>query len=135
MKSLLIILLLAFTFMTPTSVSAAKKRVRAPRAVSVAYSSVKLSRPSHSAIVTFLNLGRVKRIEYALSYQANGIPQGVLGSFTPSGQATDARDLYFGTCSKGVCTPHYGIANATLTVTVTLKTGAVYRKRYVFKRV
>ncbi len=124
----------------PADIHAAKARVRKPAArgstgAGVAYSSARLSRGSHSVVVTFLNLGKVSRIEYALSYAANGIPQGVLGSFTPGGQATDSRDLYFGTCSKGVCTPHYGISNASLVVTTTLKSGASNTKRYRIKSI
>lgn len=132
------ILLAAFIFILfgfPLgSVSAAKKRVRAARTVGVAYSSAKLSRGTHSVVVTFKNLAKVKRVEYSLSYTANGIPQGAMGSFAPGG-GSDSRDLYFGTCSKGVCTPHYGITNAQLIITTTLTSGATHTKRYIIKRV
>jgi hypothetical protein len=133
----LVFFVVAITFFVslPNPVHAAKKRVFTPKkAVSVTYSSAKLSRSTNSIIATFKNLSKVKRIEYALSYSANGISQGVMGSFVPSGQPSENRDLYFGTCSKGVCTPHYGITNATLTVTTTLTSGATHTKRYVIKR-
>lgn len=110
---------------------ALKKRIRAARA---SYSSAKLSRGTHSVVVTFYALSGVVKYDYILSYSANGIPQGVVGAFAPAGQ-NDSRDLYFGTCSKGVCTPHYGITNASLTVTATLKGGATYIKRYILKNV
>ena len=112
-------------------VYALKKRIRAARAV---YSAVKLSRATHSAIATFYAIPGVARFEYTLSYTANGIPQGVVGSFVSSG-ANDTRDLYFGTCSRGVCTPHYGITGATLTITTTMTNGATYIKRYLFKNI
>jgi len=110
---------------------ALKKRIRATRAV---YSSAKLSRGTHSVIAMFYALPGVTKFDYELSYSANGIPQGVVGTFAPAGK-NDSRDLYFGTCSKGVCTPHYGITRATLTVTATLKSGATYIKRYSLKNV
>jgi len=131
-----------FLLVTPlflvSPVSAAKKRIFRPKTVSrqatgVTYSQARLSRPTHSIVVTFLNLGNVKRIDYVLTYAANGIEQGVVGAFVPSGQATDSRDFYFGTCSKGVCTPHYNITNATLTVSTTLLSRGVHIKRYRIK--
>ena len=130
-----VVLLMAWICFPHSTVFAAKKLVRGPRVVSLSFSKVSLSRSTHSAVVSFFNLTKVKRIEYALSYDANGISQGVMGSFVPNGQSSDNRDLYFGTCSKGVCTPHYGIENASLLVTTTLSSGATNTKRYRFKRV
>lgn len=124
---------------SPPSVSAAKKRVRtavgtgARRAPGVSYSSARLSRPTNSIVVTFLNLANVKRIDYVLSYTASGIAQGVVGSLVPAGKASDSRDLYFGTCSRGACTPHRTIRGATLTVTTTFATGGRHVKRYRIK--
>lgn len=112
-------------------VFALKKRVRAAKAV---YSSAKLSRGTHSVIATFYAIPGVSKFDYILSYSANGIPQGVVGAFVPSG-SNDSRDLYFGTCSKGVCTPHYGITGASLTITATTTGGATYIKRYVIKNI
>ncbi|MFZ5844972.1 MAG: hypothetical protein ACOY0S_00705 [Patescibacteria group bacterium] len=109
----------------------AKVRVRKkPTRAALAYSTAKLSRATHSLIVNFLNLDKVKRVEYALSYAANGIPQGVIGTVNPGGSTREQRDLYFGTCSRGVCTAHYNIRNATLTITAYLKSGGTYIKRY-----
>jgi hypothetical protein len=125
------IILLFVLFAKPEPAFALKKRIRAARAV---YSSAKLSRGSHSVVVTFYALPGVAKFDYTLSYSANGIPQGVVGAF-PVTAGNDSRDLYFGTCSKGVCTPHYGITGATLTVTATLKGGATYIKRYAIKNV
>ena len=126
-----IIILLFGLLAKPQSVFALKKRIRAARAV---YSSVKLSRGTHSVIATFYAIPGVARFDYVLNYSANGIPQGVVGAFTPAG-SNDSRDLYFGTCSKGVCTPHYGITGASLTITATTTGGATYIKRYVIKNI
>ena len=139
-RSLLLVLtFLATLLVTAAPVSpvmAAKKRVaktKTTRSVGVAYSKARLSRPTNSVVVTFLNLTNLRRISYSLSYTAAGIPQGVMGSIAPSGQTTDSRDLYFGTCSRGVCTPHRNIQNARLTVTTSLKSGATVSKRYIIK--
>ncbi len=135
MKKIFALLLIIFLFsLFAKDAFALKKRVRTPGAVGVAYSSAKLSRGTHSVVVTFRNLTKVKRVEYSLSYTANGIPQGAMGSFVPNGGG-DTRDLYFGTCSKGVCTPHYGITNAQLIITTTRTSGATNTKRYTIKRV
>jgi hypothetical protein len=118
-------------------VFAAKKRIKqvsstAKSVKSVGYSSVKLSRATHSIVITFSNLSNVKKVSYTLSYNANGIDQGVVGSLTPSG-SSESRDLYFGTCSKGVCTPHSNISRATLVITTSLKSGGMTSKRYTIK--
>jgi hypothetical protein len=137
MHLMLVAIVFTLTLLTlpQERIHAAKKLIRGPRVVNVSFSKVALSRPTNSAVVSFFNLKKVKRIEYALSYTANGISQGVMGSFVPNGQNTDNRDLYFGTCSKGVCTPHYGIQNATLVVTTVLTSGGTNVKRYKFKKV
>jgi hypothetical protein len=120
-------------------VQAAKPRVKKAVvktnkvAVTTGYSSARLSRGTNSVVVTFLNLSKVSRINYTLSYNANGVEQGVVGSLTPSGQASDSRDLYFGTCSHGVCTAHRSITGATLTIETKLKSGGTHVKRYRIK--
>ncbi|KKW11335.1 MAG: hypothetical protein UY49_C0004G0012 [Microgenomates group bacterium GW2011_GWC1_49_7] len=131
--ALVLIIVLFLFFASPAY--ALKKRIRAPKPAGTGYSSVRLSRPTHSTVVTFIPKTNVKRFDYVLSYGANGIAQGVVGSFIPAGGGTQSRDLYFGTCSHGVCTPHYGITGATLTITTTLNGGASYIKRYRFKSV
>ena len=116
------------------TVSAAKIRVKKSVTPSIGgYSSAKLSRATNSILVSFYNLNTITKVSYMLSYAANGIEQGVAGSLTSNGQTSARRDLYFGTCSKGVCTPHYNIKNATLTVTTTLVSGGTTTKRYRIK--
>lgn len=139
LAALCLVSVLAF----PAPVAAAKKRVRTaapaktgtakPAVTGTGYSTAKLSRATNSVIITFLNLDKVQRVDYVLSYAARGIQQGAGGAVVPAGQSTDSRDLYFGTCSKGVCTPHGGISGATLTITATLKSGGIHTKRYRIK--
>lgn len=133
MKVLIILLLAVSLFAFP--IEAAKPRVRtsgtkSSGTVATGYSKAKLSRSTNSVVVTFMNLGNVSRISYTLSYTANGIEQGAVGSLVPSGTGTESRDLYFGTCSHGVCTPHRGIRNAMLLVETQLKNGRTHVKRY-----
>jgi len=133
MKFLTLLFLALFLFTSP--VTAAKPRIRtAPQkssgAVVTGYSKAKLSRGTNSVVITFLNLGSVSKISYTLSYTANGIDQGAMGSLIPSGSNTDMRDLYFGTCSHGVCTPHRGIQKAVLLVETKLTSGRTNTKRY-----
>ncbi len=129
-----VLLLTVLPLLSPSY--AAKPRVRTGKTSAgsgIAYSSVRLSRPSNSIIVTFLNLNKVRKVNYILSYAANGKEEGAGGAISPTGQASDSRDLYFGTCSHGVCTPHYNIKNAVLVVTTTLSSGGTYTKRYRIK--
>lgn len=138
MKLPLLAFILLFLFVSVTPAEAAKPRVRKSTSVKtkstvVAYSSAKLSRPTNSLKTTFLNLDKVSRMSYLLNYTANGKEEGAGGSINLSGQTTDARDLYFGTCSHGVCTPHTGIKNATLLITTKLKSGGTHVKRYRIK--
>ena len=131
----IIIMFLGFVLLPQTAL-AAKPRVRAVSAKAsapAAYSSARLSPTTRSVVLTLLNLDRVSKVAYTLSYTANGIQQGVVGSITPSGQKTDSRDFYFGTCSKGVCTPHYNIKNAVLLITTSLTSGGTNTKRYRLK--
>ncbi|HCM81821.1 MAG: hypothetical protein UV63_C0028G0010 [Microgenomates group bacterium GW2011_GWC1_43_11] len=135
MKQLFIILfLLTLTslLLTP-SVYAAKVRVRKPRAAKtgVSYSSASVSPNTHSITLSLMNLSNVKSVTYELSYSSWEIPQGAMGSINVSGQTTDSRDLYFGTCSHGVCTPHYGLsAKASLLVCTDMTNGTQWCKRY-----
>jgi hypothetical protein len=128
---LILLLLVFFTYSQP--VFAAKIRVRKPRATksSVSYSSVSVSPNTHSVSLKLQNLSNVKSVTYELSYASWDVPQGALGTITVSGQATDGRDLYFGTCSHGVCTPHYGLSpQASLLVCTDMKNGTEWCKRY-----
>ncbi|MBI5620772.1 hypothetical protein HY949_03270 [Candidatus Gottesmanbacteria bacterium] len=110
--------------------SAPVRSTKAPAGTT--YSSAKLSAATRSVTVSFMNLDKVNKVSYLLNYTGSGQSQGVGGAITPSG-TTESRDLYFGTCSKGVCTPHYSIKNASLTITATLKSGGTRTKRYILR--
>lgn len=131
-KLLFILVLLAFSLVRPAE--AAKLRVRVGSALSpsrgISFSTARLSRATRSVIVTVLNLDKAQKITYELRYTANGIPQGAIGTILPGGKTTDTRDLYFGTCSRGVCTPHTNITGASLVVRTTTTGGGVNTKRY-----
>jgi hypothetical protein len=121
--------------LTAPNVLAARPRVKkqsVTTSTAVTYSKAKLSRSTNSLIVTFVNLTNVSKISYTLMYTANGIDKGDVGSLTPTG-TTESRDFYFGTCSHGVCTPHYNIRDASLLIETTLKNGRVNTKRYLIK--
>ncbi len=136
MKRIVLAFVFVFFFFFDTQPAyALKKRIRAPKPSGTGYTSVRLSRATHSTVVTFVPRTNVSRFDYVLSYSANGISQGVVGSFVPTGGGSQSRDLYFGTCSHAVCTPHYGITGATVTITTTLTNGSSYIKRYRFKSV
>jgi hypothetical protein len=135
-KIIVFLVILAGFLYLITPVFALKKRVSRTGAAAVSgslsYSTVKLNRPSHSIDIYFRNLGNVSRVDYELSYMSGGIDKGVVGSLVPPGSG-DTRNLYFGTCSKGVCTPHYSITGATLTVRTALKSGGTNGKLYRIK--
>lgn len=99
----------------------------------VSYSSAKLSRMTNSVVLTLKNLVSVNKVSYELQYNANNESQGAMGSVLITGQTTDTRDLYFGTCSHGACTPHTNISGATLVVTTYLQSGSTNVKRYRIK--
>lgn len=138
----IISIIVVYTLTLPSVVWAAKKRVK-PSSTQVQtskstttapiYSIAKLSRPTNSVVVTFPSMNSISSIVYTLSYQSNNISQGVMGTVSPSGVPSESRDLYFGTCSKGVCTPHTSITNASLLIETTLPNGGVHRKRYIIK--
>jgi hypothetical protein len=133
-NSIIIFFLITLTslLLTP-SIYAAKVRIRKPRAAKtgISYSSATVSPNTHSIVLSLLNLTNVQSVSYELSYSSWDVPQGAMGSILISGQTTDSRDLYFGTCSHGVCTPHYGLSSkASLMVCTSLKNGTEWCKRY-----
>lgn len=73
-------------------------------------------------IVNFSGLSKANTVSYTLSYNTNGVPQGVVGSITPTAD-TASRELLFGTCSSGVCRYHSNLTNMKLIVTSNLKSG------------
>lgn len=128
------VFLFAFCFLLfVPSVNAAKVRIRKPRAAKtgISYSSASISPNTHSITLSLMNLGNVKSVSYELFYSSWDVPQGAMGSIAVAGQTSDSRDLYFGTCSHGVCSPHYGLSpKASLVVCTEMKNGTEWCKRY-----
>lgn len=89
-----------------------------------------LRRDRRALIVNFSNLGVVSSLSYELGYVAQGIPQGVAGTITPTGETTLQRELLFGTCSKNVCRYHTNIKDMKFVVTSELKSGLKVRKSF-----
>lgn len=122
----------------PADVSAKKRIIRssgakASKATTASNRLIiqpKIRRDRKALVVNFSNLNAVSSFTYELSYTASGIPQGVAGTVTSSGENGTQRELLFGTCSKTVCRYHTGIRNMTFVVTSTLKSGLKVRKTF-----
>ncbi|MCL4374239.1 hypothetical protein M1523_00085 [Patescibacteria group bacterium] len=88
-------------------------------------------RADHGAlIVYFANLQNAASVSYTLMYQSNGVDQGVGGTLDSSAGSSVTRELYFGTCSSGVCRAHSGLANMKLEITIDLTNGHKILRRY-----
>ena len=136
MKKILVIAFILF-LLAPRSfseVGPAKPRVRpAGKAGAVAgFISPSLRRDRLALIVYFYNLTKYKSVSYMLTYNANGVPQGVQGS-VPVKSYSASRTLLFGTCSKNVCTYHKNIKDMIFEATAVTKTGKTEVKKYRIK--
>lgn len=96
-----------------------KKIIRSTTGVII---SPKLRGDRLALIVNFSGLLKTNSVSYTLSYNTNGIPQGVVGTITSTAD-TAQREFLFGTCSAGVCRYHSNLTNMKLTVTSNLKSG------------
>lgn len=67
--------------------------------------------------VHFAPLLWVKNVSYVLTYDANGIPQGISGSFNPNGKSNVSKEFFLGTCSGSVCIKHEKIKNVKIQAT------------------
>jgi len=110
----------------------------APRSISTQASNTVIVQPGFmpgrgGLRVYFGNLQNAKSVSYTLSYETNGKPEGVSGTVSPSDGNSATRELLFGTCSTGVCTPHQNIKNMKLEVKIALVSGKVLVKRYRIK--
>lgn len=118
--------LLVMVFLFNPPVAEAKKKLAARKTVSQGVSGVivspRLRADRRALLVNFGNLTLANSVSYTLSYTANGIPQGVAGTITPT-ENTASRELLFGTCSKNVCTYHRNITGMKFGVASSLKSG------------
>ncbi len=140
-KTILFIFLISVFFLFPKEILAAKVRLsRGSGTTTVKRSSSGGSnrvgyalsfKSGKTGINLFLsNLNSANSVTYELTYQSNGISQGVIGTVTPSDSSNERRDLLFGTCSGNVCRYHSNITNAKLVITSKLKSGITTRKTY-----
>lgn len=117
---------LVFLFIISSQITQAKKRLpiggKVVRGGVGVIISPKLRSDRLALIVGFGGLLRANSVSYTLSYNANGIPQGVAGTIRPTQDSTK-RELLFGTCSAGVCRYHTNIKGMKLVVTSYLKSG------------
>ncbi len=95
--------------------------------------SVKFRGDRRAVIINFAGLANAKQVSYSLTYNSNGVPQGVMGTITNPTVSVDSREVLFGTCSGGVCRYHQNITNAKLVITSKLKSGYTTRKTYKIK--
>ncbi len=81
----------------------------------------------------FGNIKGVSKVTYILTYEGNGVGQGIEGSFSPGKKTTFSRDLYLGTCSGKVCVQHKNIKNIQLQITTKFTNGKFSTKTYKVK--
>ena len=143
-KIFLISFLISLFFLLPSNVRAAKSRPpRGGKAqtqtATRSYSrsrgikaSVRFRPDRLGLLINFSGFDNITSVTYALTYTADGIPQGVRGTVTAE-TAGEQRELLFGTCSGGVCRYHSNITNARLVIDSKLSSGIIIRKPYRIK--
>jgi len=142
-KKISLVILAAFLLVIafPTEVLAAKKRTSRGEGKGTTVgkttsrgvqSSVRLKPNRLGLIMTLSGFNNVTSVSYQLTYTANGVPQGVMGTVQPS-RGTETRELLFATCSGNVCRYHTNIRDARLVITSKLKSGLSVRKPYKIK--
>lgn len=135
-----ICILTAIILFVPVRTEAAKKFV--PKKTSGKSSTVKGSsipsvvryRPDKMGLLlSFNNFSGIDSVSYLFTYNTNGISQGAGGTISASNNPTAERQLLFGTCSTSVCTYHYNLTNAKLTLTAKYTNGPTRSKLYRIK--
>jgi len=93
----------------------------APVDSSVSVDLTKSTAAANTVIVSVKGMGgKMASVAYELMYESKGVTQGVTGkSVDVAGKDTFERDLYLGTCSKNVCTPHLGVSKVNLVLVFT----------------
>lgn len=93
----------------------------------------KLRSDRKAVIINFTNLQNATNVSYFLSYKTSIQEEGAMGALNLKSGSTQTQELLFGTCSKNVCTYHWGINDAKLDISYTLKSGKKYLKKYKIK--
>ena len=140
LKKLIVFLLIFAFFSFPGTTLALKARTKRGSSGDGSYLlsnrvgySVRFNSTRTGIVISFSGLTNANSVTYSLSYDANDIPQGAMGTITNSEVSVDTRELLFGTCSGGVCRYHSNITNAKLVITSKLKSGYTTRKTYKIK--
>jgi hypothetical protein len=128
LKVLFLLTVLIFLYQ-PEAVSARRLPFLTKTVPSSVAISPKLRSDRLALIVNFSNLTSASSLTYNLSYNSNGIAQGVGGTIKPT-SASVSRELLFGTCSSGVCRYHTNITDMRFVVTTSLKSGGKLIKSY-----
>lgn len=120
------------------TVFAAKKFV--PKKSTVKYTAVSgipavvSYRPDRLGLnLSFRNFSGLESVSYSFTYNTNGMAQGAGGKVTAANNPTAARELLFGTCSRGACRYHYNLSGARLTLTARYTNGRTSSKSYRIK--
>ncbi len=92
-----------------------------PVDASISVNLVKSTTAANTVIISAKGMnGKMASIAYELMYESKGVTQGVTGkSVDVAGKDTFERDLYLGTCSRNVCTPHLGVSKVNLVLVFT----------------
>jgi hypothetical protein len=95
--------------------------VVAPVDASISVDLTKSTTADNTVVVSVKGMGgKMTSVAYELMYESKGVTQGVTGkSVDVAGKDTFERDLYLGTCSKNVCTPHLGVTKVNLVLVFT----------------
>lgn len=133
-----IFVVLLLTALSKPSVFAAKKFI--PKKSAVKYTAVSgipavvSYRPDRLGLnLSFRNFTRLESVSYSFTYNTNGISQGIGGTVTANNNPTAARELLFGTCSRGACRYHYNLSDARLVLTARYTNGRTATKSYRIK--
>lgn len=133
MKLLKIFIIIALFIFTQSQPVLAKKSLFKQTSPGTSGNSViispKLRSDRLALIVNFSNLLTAKSVSYSLTYNSQGVAQGIAGSIKPETNVS-SRELLFGTCSSGVCRYHTNLTNMRFVVTIKSKSGNQFTKSY-----
>jgi hypothetical protein len=132
MKWILIPLFIVTFFLVQNFSAAAATKPKGTSTPSISVSSQYI-KAKNIVRAFFGNIKGVTKVTYILTYEGNGVGQGVEGSFSPGKKRSFSRDIYLGTCSGKVCIQHKKIKNIQLQVTTKFTNGKSSSKIYKVK--
>ena len=133
MKKVLILVFIVTLFFSQSFMAAAATKPKSNSSAGSISASAQYIKSKNIVRIFFSNLKGVKKITYILTYQGNGVGQGIEGSFSPGKKTSFSQDLYLGTCSGKVCRSHTNIKNIQLEVTTKYTSGKSSSKTYKVK--